>query len=122
MKGPRRARPSAQPVAETPGRNARVWAVVSAIPSGRVATYKQVAALAHIEGPSGARQVGYPLAELAIDSEVPWHRVVNVKGAISPRGDGEAPNEQYDRLALEGVAFDARGCIDLARFEWDYRG
>ncbi len=102
------------------GRNARVWAVVCAIPPGRVATYKQVAALAHIEGPSGAKQVGYALAALQTGSDVPWHRVVNVKGTISPRGAGEWSNEQYDRLALEGVEFDALGRIDLTRFEWDY--
>ena len=57
-----------------------------------------------------------------VRSEVPWHRVVNVKGGISPRGDGDSHNEQYDRLALEGVAFDALGRIDLSRFEWDYGG
>ena len=102
-----------------PGRNARVWAVVSAIPCGRVATYKQVAALAHIEGPSGARQVGYALAALPDGADVPWHRVVNIKGTISPR---PSSHEQYDRLALEGVAFDALGRIDLTRFEWDYGG
>lgn len=102
------------------GRNARVWAVVCAIPSGKVATYKQVAAFAHIEGPSGARQVGYALAALKDGAKVPWHRVVNVKGTISPRGACDGPNEQYDRLALEGVAFDALGRIDLQRFEWHH--
>ena len=90
-------------MSEAVGRNARVWAVVCAIPPGRVATYKQVAALAHIEGPSGARQVGYALAALQAGSGVPWHRVVNVKGTISPRGERDWSNEQYDRLALEGV-------------------
>ena len=102
------------------GRNPRVWAVVCAIPSGRVATYKQVAALAHIEGPSGARQVGYALAALSEGADVPWHRVVNVKGTISPRGGRDWSNEQYDRLALEGIEFDALGRIDLQRFEWHY--
>ena len=102
------------------GRNPRVWAVVCAIPSGRVATYKQVAALAHIEGPSGARQVGYALAALREGADVPWHRVVNVKGTISPRGGHDWCNEQYDRLAVEGIEFDALGRIDLQRFEWHY--
>lgn len=103
------------------GRNARVYAVVQAIPRGRVATYKQVAALAGIEGPSGARQVGFALAALAAGNDVPWHRVVNVKGAISLRGRDGAEDEQRERLALEGVEADARGHIDLARYEWDYR-
>lgn len=104
------------------GRNARVWAVVSCIPRGRVATYRQVAQLAGIEGPSGARQVGYALAALDAASEVPWHRVINVRGEVSPRARAGRENEQYERLALEGVACDARGRIDLARYEWDYGG
>ena len=109
-------------MSEAEGRNGRVWAVVSCIPSGRVATYKQIAALAGIEGPSGARQVGYALAALKPGTDVPWHRVVNVKGTVSPRGRRDWSNEQSDRLAVEGVEFDAFGCIDLARFEWDYAG
>jgi len=100
-------------------RNERVWAVVCAIPRGRVATYKQVAALAHIEGPSGARQVGYALAALPEGASVPWHRVVNSRGRISVRGGArDWSPEQYDRLALEGVEVDAAGDIDMSRHEW----
>lgn len=106
---------------EPDGRNARVYAVVEAIPCGRVATYKAVAALAGIEGPSGARQVGYALAALGPGNDVPWHRVVNVRGTVSPRGRDGAEDEQRERLALEGVELDALGRIDLARYEWDYR-
>jgi methylated-DNA-protein-cysteine methyltransferase related protein len=106
---------------EAAGRNQRVWNVVSCIPHGRVATYKQIAALAGIEGPTGARQVGYALAALSRGNDVPWHRVINVSGTISPRGRHGRPDEQYDRLAVEGVHFDACGQIDLDEFEWDYR-
>jgi methylated-DNA-protein-cysteine methyltransferase related protein len=102
------------------GRNARVWAVVSCIPQGRVATYRQIAALAGIEGPTGARQVGYALAALKAGSDVPWHRVINVRGTVSPRGRSGRDGEQYERLAVEGVGYDAAGGIDLARYEWDY--
>lgn len=101
-------------------RNERVWAVVSCIPRGKVATYKQIAALAGIDGPSGARQVGYALAALRADHDVPWHRVVNVKGKVSPRGRPGWDTEQYERLALEGVGCDACGQIDLVQYEWDY--
>jgi methylated-DNA-protein-cysteine methyltransferase-like protein len=100
------------------GRNERVWAVVSCIPRGHVATYGQVAALAGIEGPSGARQVGYALAALG-DDRVPWHRVINARGTVSPRGRAGRVETQYQRLALEGVAADAVGRIDLARHGWD---
>ena len=104
------------------GRNERVWGVVSCIPQGRVATYKQIASLAGIEGPSGARQVGYALAALRPGNDVPWHRVVNVRGTVSPRSRDGRVSEQYERLALEGVACDAQGRIDLAHYEWDYSG
>lgn len=102
------------------GRNQRVWAVVSCIPAGRVATYKQVAALAGIDGPTGARQVGYALAALKAGNNVPWHRVINARGLVSPRARAGRERDQYERLALEGVECDARGHIDLARYEWDY--
>ena len=103
------------------GRNQRVWRVVSFIPSGRVATYKRIAALAGIEGPTGARQVGYALASLKRRSKVPWHRVVNIQGMISDRKSKGSGEEQYDHLTAEGVKFDKFGRIDLNVFEWDYQ-
>jgi methylated-DNA-protein-cysteine methyltransferase related protein len=98
------------------GRWERVYAVVRRIPRGRVATYGQVAALAGLGGE--ARQVGYALHALPGEGFAPWHRVVNARGAISlPPGRG-ADVTQRLRLEREGVRFDARGRIDLARFGW----
>lgn len=93
-----------------------IYRVVSSIPSGRVATYGQVATLAGL--PRRARQVGYALHALPGGSPVPWHRVVNARGEISPRGAGPGHLEQRARLEAEGVAFDPRGRIDLTRFQW----
>lgn len=94
---------------------ARIYAVVRRIPKGRVATYGQVAELAGL--PGAARQVGYAMAALR-DGRVPWHRVLNARGAISPRSD-PGP-EQLQRLLLEreGVAFDAHGRVSLAEHLW----
>jgi methylated-DNA-protein-cysteine methyltransferase-like protein len=98
----------------------RIYAVVARIPRGRVATYGQVAALAKL--PRQARLVGYALAALPPDSDVPWHRVVNAKGQVSPRGNGLGHEElQAQFLAREGVRFVA-GAIPLARFRWAPRG
>jgi methylated-DNA-protein-cysteine methyltransferase-like protein len=99
-------------------RNDRVWVVVNRIPSGKVATYGQIAMLADIPGPSGARQVGYALASLAQGSDIPWHRVINAKGEISPRADPDAVEFQLLLLEAEGIRFDHRRCIDLARYRW----
>jgi methylated-DNA-protein-cysteine methyltransferase-like protein len=96
----------------------QIWAVVARIPPGRVATYGQVAALAG--KPGHARQAGYAMHALPEGSGVPWHRVINARGEISPRTEaGWAEGWQRHLLEEEGVAFDARGRIDLARFGWD---
>lgn len=94
-----------------------VYRAVRRIPAGRVACYGQVALLAGM--PRAARQVGYALHALAVDSAVPWHRVVNAAGRISERGAAlEIASLQRARLEAEGVQFDVRGRIDLARFGW----
>lgn len=96
---------------------APIHRVVRRIPAGRVASYGQIAALAG--RPRAARQVGYALHALAIDSDVPWHRVVDAAGRISARSGTEDPARlQRARLEAEGVTFDARGRIDLERFGW----
>lgn len=104
------------PAAEN--RNERVWAVVRQIPPGKVATYGQIAHLAGIPGPSGARQVGYAMAALTAESEVPWHRVINARGALSPRANPDSVEFQRLLLEEEGVGFDHRRQIDLDVFRW----
>ena len=94
----------------------RIYDVVRVIPEGRVATYGQVAALAGLKG--HARQVGYALHALD-DDDVPWQRVVNAKGEISPRSDPGSEPLQRVMLEDEGVVFDERGRISLSRFRWD---
>jgi len=91
-----------------------IWSQVRKIPRGRVATYGQIAELAGLEG--HARQVGYALHNLPERSSVPWHRVVNAKGEISPRSAGDSHELQRMLLEGEGVELDQRGRIDLKRF------
>ena len=102
-----------------PSLRERIYEVVSRIPEGRVATYGQVATLAGMRG--HARQVGYALHGLAAESAVPWHRVINSRGEISPRSAGESDPEQRALLEAEGVEFDAGARVDLARFRWRAR-
>ncbi len=101
-----------------PNRNQRVWAVVRRIPRGRVATYKQIAEHAVLPGPTGPRQVGYALAALPEDTKIPWQRVINVQGRVSPRGPHDDGERQRELLALEGVQIGLDGRIDLARYGW----
>jgi methylated-DNA-protein-cysteine methyltransferase-like protein len=94
----------------------RIYAVVRRIPRGRVSTYGQVARVAGL--PNGARQVGYALHALPDGTRVPWQRVVNARGEISVRSLPGPDALQRVLLEAEGILFDARGRIDLARFGW----
>lgn len=93
----------------------KILLVVQQIPRGRVATYGQIA---WIVGAATPRMAGYALGGLPADTEIPWQRVVNSRGGISPRGDPLATDRQRKMLAEEGVAFMPDGRVDLDRFGW----
>ena len=63
----------------------RIYAFLRQIPPGKVVTYGQVA---NLLGGCTARMVGYALAALPAGSDVPWQRVINHQGKISPHGAG----------------------------------
>ncbi|MFQ5512230.1 MAG: MGMT family protein [Candidatus Krumholzibacteriia bacterium] len=95
----------------------RIYATVRRIPRGRVATYGQVAALSGLAG--HARQVGYALHALPGRSGVPWHRVINARGGISPRSASDHDELQRILLEAEGVVFEAGGRVPLERYRWE---
>jgi methylated-DNA-protein-cysteine methyltransferase related protein len=97
----------------------RIYSVVRRIPRGRVATYGQVAELAGL--PGQARQVGYALHALSAGTRVPWHRVINAAGAVSLRAAPGDEVTQRQLLESEGIVFDARGRVPLARVRWRAR-
>ena len=93
-----------------------IYDMVSRIPEGKVATYGQIAKL--IGYPNHARYIGRALSHLENNSNIPWHRVVNAKGKISPRGlDG---CDDYQRIILEdeNIVFDDKSCISLIEYQW----
>ena len=93
------------------------YAIARKVPAGRVTTYGAVAAEAGL--PGRARQVGYAMAALPDDHDVPWHRVINARGEVSPRADSTAFEKiQRNLLEAEGIVFNARGRVDLDRFGW----
>lgn len=94
----------------------RIYAAARRIPRGKVATYGQVARLAGL--PRHARQVGYAMAALPAGSDVPWQRVVNAQGKVSPRAVPGFEEEQRTLLEREGVAFGPGGRIVMSRHHW----
>jgi methylated-DNA-protein-cysteine methyltransferase-like protein len=104
------------PPPRSQGNYARIHAVVRRIPRGRVASYGQVALVAGL--PGHARQVGYALHALGPESGVPWQRVVNARGEVSPRRMPGWDAVQRVLLEREGIRFDARNRVDLACYGW----
>jgi len=78
-----------------------------------------VAELAGLEG--HARQVGYAMHALPAKSNVPWHRVINANGEVSPRTSGDSHELQRMLLEAEGVEFDLKGRCDLKKHRWKPR-
>lgn len=99
-----------------------IYDIVRQVPRGRVATYGQIARIA---GRCSAQMVGFALAALPAfrdretHANVPWQRIINARGMISPHGFGMGSQMQKDLLEDEGVIFNEQGIINLAVFGWD---
>jgi methylated-DNA-protein-cysteine methyltransferase-like protein len=102
--------------------NEIVWLIVRQVPHGRVTTYGQVASMIpppeDVEPPTydrlAARWVGVAMS--VCPDNVPWQRVINSQGKISPR---PGAHRQRQLLEAEGIAFDDRDRVDLDRVGWD---
>ena len=92
----------------------RIYDMVRRIPSGRVATYGQIAALV---GGCSARMVGYAMAGVSWWT-IPWQRVINARGRISIR-DPNGYSLQKAILEREGIDFDESDSVDLSVFGWE---
>jgi methylated-DNA-protein-cysteine methyltransferase-like protein len=95
----------------------RIWAIVRAIPQGRVMTYGQVACTAGFT--HGARLAGRAMHAAR---GLPWQRVVAAAGPGLARlalRDPAGREQQRALLEREGVRFLPNGMIDLARFGVD---
>jgi methylated-DNA-protein-cysteine methyltransferase-like protein len=100
--------PDQQPLFE------RIFAAVGTIPEGKVSTYGRIAQYIGCS----AQMVGFAMAAVPEDSDVPCHRVINYKGMISRRSDGYSDGMQRALLETEGIRFDETGHVDLKRNGW----
>ena len=93
----------------------QIYEIVSKIPEGKVASYGQIASILDRCTP---RMVGYAMAALPSGSDVPWHRVINSQGKISPRAGGDGENIQRLLLETEGIKFDSTGSVNFLKVGW----
>ncbi|KAK1772758.1 6-O-methylguanine DNA methyltransferase [Phialemonium atrogriseum] len=104
-----------------------VYSAVQEIPPGKVTSYGHIAKL--IGTPQRPRQVGVCLKHLPSDPEarfnnatVPWQRVINSRGIISPRSQPSGSRNQAAALEAEGVTVTTGPLgelmVNLAEFGW----
>ena len=92
--------------------NEQVYDTVARIPSGRVATFGQIAQM--IGRPRMARFVGFASNNKA-SWHLPWHRVVFKDGSLC---SGMA-SEQYRTLLAEGIKFTPDKRVIMPIYQWD---
>ena len=93
----------------------KIHHIISLIPSGKVATYGQIA---EIVGGCTARMVGNAASAINQDSNIPWQRVINYKGGISQRKSVSGGLLQQKLLESEGIVFNQHGRTDLNHYLW----
>ena len=89
----------------------RVYEVVAQVPSGKVVSYGQIAAM--LGDTRKARMVGWALS--ACPDELPWQRVVKADGSIAGGAYAELRREL---LIQEDVEFLLDGRVDMSRCQW----
>jgi len=101
-----------------------VYAVVAAIPSGRVTSYGAVAAILERQtalhaGRYAPRAVGGALSAIPDELDLPWWRVISSSGRISTSPIHHTAQVQRALLEDEGVRFTETGRVDWDRYEWN---
>lgn len=91
----------------------RVEALVTQIPSGRVMTYGQLAALC---GNARAARIVGGIAHFG-DSNLPWHRVVNKQGGLAAGYPGGRRGHKA-HLQAEGVRLTDKDQVNVEELLW----
>lgn len=103
------------PMSSPEGRRAALYLVLAQIPSGKVTSYGELAALAGLG--RAARWVGRTLSQLPDDTRLPWHRVLGAGGRLSLPAGSPSGDEQRARLREEGLTV-RNDRVDIRRHGW----
>ena len=89
-----------------------IYELVAMVPSGKVASYGMIASLLSGTTP---RMVGFAMAGVPTDTDIPWQRIINSSGGISPRPGAD---RQYKILESEGIRFSKGGKVAWKDARW----
>ncbi len=87
-----------------------ILSIVSEIPEGKVASYKQIAQLSGFEKQS--RRVGQVLSNANFYGKYPCHRVLYSNGKLAA-----SFATQRERLEAEGIIIE-KDKVDMKRYRW----
>ena len=93
----------------------RIWKVVGLVPTGRVASYGQVADLAGL--PGRARLTSKAMSKAPKELNLPWHRIVRSSGQIAFPAGSEYAQLQRTRLLEEGVVVKGKS-VRMKDYQW----
>ena len=94
----------------------KVYKVVSKIPKGKVATYKQISKLAGIKNP---RLVGFYLHRNLDPKTIPCHRIIKSDGTLALGYAFGGMEKQKMILKKEGIKF-YKGNVDLKKYLFNF--
>jgi methylated-DNA-protein-cysteine methyltransferase-like protein len=94
----------------------KVYNAVKTIPQGTIASYGQIALMIGI--PRAARQVGWILAKVTDDQQIPWWRIINNKGYISIKNNEYSALEQKKKLENENIKVTDDFQIDMKLYRY----
>ncbi len=107
--------PLLPPGADAESRRSAVYLVMAQIPTGKVVSYGEVAAMAGLG--RAARWVGRLMSQLPEGTSLPWHRVIGAGGRLSLPAGTAAGHEQRMRLRAEGITI-INDRVDIRRYGW----
>lgn len=93
----------------------KIWQTVLQIPSGKVASYGQIADLAGL--PGRARMVGKALGKAPEKMVLPWHRVLRSNGQLAFPSGSDALQRQKGLLQEEGVVV-TNNRVAMKQWQW----
>ena len=89
-----------------------VYALITEVPKGEVASYGMIASLLPGIGP---RQVARALSHMPRGVKAPWQRIIQSSGSVAERVGAE---RQRNMLRKEGVTFRKNGSVDWQAHRW----
>ena len=93
----------------------KVYNLVKNIPTGKVASYQDIARMA--SNPRAARAVGLLMKHNPDIEHIPCHRVIGSDGKMHGYAGKGGVSEKIKRLKAEGIIFEGEW-VDLKRFQW----